>query len=422
MQDLLQDINKHLKLGLRIAVSQREEGFVCRFPDHPACLPRYLGRSSSRDQYDSMVQTTPDRDFRAAGERAHGPLDSGTLEEFKQMMEDLWDIQKNKNKAKKAKQQQDRLARQMAMVDQLKRAQRYLGLRACDVAGQTASPHAQQPVDPLTSLQTPFEQSVVFVCVDVESYERVHHKITEIGVATLDTKDLVDTAPGPDGEAWRKLIKARHFRIKEHRHLVNSEFVQGHPDGFDFGESTFVSLEDAPAHVASCFQPPFGVHASNTAEAELIRIGLQEVDLNEKRKLVLLGHDTLGDIRYLQQLGYDPVKVENIIEAMDTAKMYQAWRRDSQPTSLGRIMNDFDVAAWKLHNAGNDAVYTVSALRAISHAESLTGHSRYKPCWPYVSAKPPSAARQSSKACAKETDLLGLLLLKTLPSSAQRRK
>jgi hypothetical protein len=40
--------------------------------------------------------------------------------------------------------------------------------------------------------------------------------------------------------------------------------------------------------------------------------------------------------------------------------MYQAWRRDQQPSSLGRIMNDFDVAAWKLHNAGNDAVYTVS--------------------------------------------------------------
>lgn len=166
MQHLLQDINKHLKLGLKITVSQREEGFVCCFPDHPACLPRYLGRSSSRDQYDSMVQNTPDHNFRAAGEKPHRPLDSGTLEEFKQMMEDLWDIQKNKNKAKKAKQQQDRLARQMSMVDQLKRAQRYLGLRACDVAGQTASPLAQQPIDPLTSLQTPFEQSVVFVCVD----------------------------------------------------------------------------------------------------------------------------------------------------------------------------------------------------------------------------------------------------------------
>lgn len=364
-QDLLKEINKHLKLGLRITDSQRQEGLVCRFPNHPACLPRYLGRSSSRDQYDSMVQNTPDRDFRAADEKPHGPPDSGTLEDFKQMMQDLWDVQKAKSKDKKARQQQDRLARQSSMVDQLKRAQRFLGLRAPDVASQTASPAIAQAIDPLASPQSSFDQSVVFVCVDIESYERAHHKITEIGVATLDTKDLVDIAPGPDGEAWRKLIKARHFRIKEHRHLVNSEFVQGHPDGFEFGESTFVSLEDAPAHVAACFQPPFGVHISNTTGEDVVKISLRELELNEKRRLVLLGHDTLSDIRYLRQLGYDPVQVENIIEPLDTAKMYQAWRRDSQPTSLGRIMNDFDVAAWKLHNAGNDAVYTVSSTKGL---------------------------------------------------------
>lgn len=358
-QDLLSEINRHLKLGLRITNSQREDGLVCHFPDHPACLPRYLGRSNSRDQYDNMVQNVPDRDFRAAGEQPHGPPDSGTLDDFKQMMQDLWDVQKNRNKAKKAKQQQDRLARQMSMVDQLRRAQRYLGLRAPDVAGQIAPTAAAQAISPSASSQGSFDHEVVFVCVDVESYERAHHKITEIGVATLDTRDLTDTAPGPDGEAWRKLIKARHFRIQEHRHLVNSEFVQGHPGGFDFGKSIVVSLKEAPSLVAACFQPPFGVHSSNTAEDELVKISLRELDLNERRNLVLLGHDTLSDIRYLQQLGYDPVNVENIIEALDTAKMYQAWRRDSQPTSLGRIMNDFDVAAWKLHNAGNDAVYTV---------------------------------------------------------------
>jgi hypothetical protein len=206
-----------------------------------------------------------------------------------------------------------------------------------------------------------FDQSVVFICVDVESHERAHHKITEIGLATLDTRDLVGVAPGKDGEEWRKQIKARHFRINEHRHLVNHEFVQGHPDGFGFGESTFVGLEEAPTHVAACFSPPFGAHTSNTPEYEISSIMLRELDLNEKRNLVFLGHDTLSDVRYLQQLGYDPMKVENIIEAMDTAKMYQGWRRDPQPTSLGRIMNDFDVAAWKLHNAGNDAVYTVSS-------------------------------------------------------------
>jgi hypothetical protein len=308
-----------------------------------------------------MTSNVPDRSFRAAGECVHGPPDSGTIDQFEQMMEDMWDVQQKKNKAKKAEKQLEWLGRQISMVDQLKRAQRYLGLRAAQSNGQSRPSGPPRAVDPFSPAPFDFEQSVVFICVDVESYERAHHKITEIGVATLDTRDLVGVAPGQDGEEWRKIIKARHFRINEHRHLVNYEFVHGHPDGFEFGVSTFVDLKDASTHVAACFNHPFGAHPSNTPEKEMVNIALRGLDLDEKRNLVFLGHDTLSDVRYLQQLGYEPMKVESIIEAMDTAKIYQAWRRDPQPTSLGRIMNDFDVAAWKLHNAGNDAVYTVSA-------------------------------------------------------------
>ncbi|KAH5278855.1 hypothetical protein HBI71_024050 [Parastagonospora nodorum] len=367
--DLLNEINNRLNLGLKITDAQRAEGLVGHFPNHPACLPRYLGRSNTRDQYDSMVSDVPDSSFRAAGERSNGPPDSGTLEQFKKMMEDLWDAQQKKNKAKKAEKMLERIGRQTCMVDQLKRAQRYLGLRAAN--GQNMSSSPLQAVSPMSPAPFNTEQSVVFVCVDVESYERAHNKITEIGVATLDTQDLVGIAPGPDGDEWRKIIKARHFRIKDHLHLINHEFVHGCPDGFDFGVSTVVDLKEAPAHVAACFKSPFGAHASNnTTEEELVNIALRQLNLNGKRNLVLLGHDTLSDVRYLQQLGYDPMKVENIIEAMDTAKMYQAWRREPQPTSLGRIMNDFDIAAWKLHNAGNDAVYTVRAMLAICVREA----------------------------------------------------
>jgi hypothetical protein len=381
-QDLLKEINNHLKLRLKITDSQREEGLVVRFPDHPACLPRYLGRSHSREQYDNMASNAPDSAFRAAGQRPHAPPDSGTLEQFKQTMEDLWDAQKNKTKAKKAAKQTERSGRQASMVNQLKRAQRYLGLRASEPIGQTSSASIPRSIDTSSAAPFDFEQSVVFICVDVESYERAHHKITEIGIATLDTRDLADIAPGKDGEAWRISIKARHFRIKEHRHLVNLEFVHGDPDGFEFGESTLVSLEEAPSYVAACFHHPFGAHSSNTAEEAMVNIALRHVDFAEKRNLVILGHDTLSDVQYLQKLGYNPMKVENIIEAMDTAKMYQAWRRDPQPTNLGRIMNDFDVAAWKLHNAGNDAMYTVGAWTVWAHSDLTnsgtgTSHARH---------------------------------------------
>ena len=206
------------------------------------------------------------------------------------------------------------------------------------------------------------------MCVDVESYERAHHKITEVGVATLDTRELASISPGQDGASWRGLIRARHFRIKENAHLVNSAFVTGCPERFDFGESTIVSLAEAPAHVAACFSPPFGAHHNNGVES-IVDL-MKGVNLNEKRNLIFLGHDTLGDVRYLQDLGYDPMKVENLLEALDTAVMYRVWRREHNPTKLGRILDDFDIAGFNLHNAGNDAVFTIQAMLAICVREA----------------------------------------------------
>lgn len=410
-QDFLKEINDHFKLNLRITDSQREEGLVSRFPDHPECRPRYLGRSESRQQYDDMASHTPSKNFRSAGEEACGAPENGTLEQFKQLMEELWDIQKAKNKAAKARKQQERLVKQKSMVAQFKRAQRHLGLRDSENTGPSGP---AQPIDPSRPAPYDFTQSVVFVCIDVESFEKAHHMITEVGVATLDTRDLVDVAPGKDGEAWRDIIKVRHFRIQEHRHLVNSEFVSGNPDRFDYGDSTFVSLKEAPAHVAACFRPPFGVHASNTVEDE-IHAKLSQMNIDGTRNIILLGHDTLGDVRYLQQLGYDPLKEENIIEIMDTATMYRVWRREQQPTNLGRILHSFDIAGWNLHNAGNDAMFTVSVRDKTR--EFVINETRCKLCSLFAFVRRLSAARLSSKPCVKKIKLLNSPLLKRMPSS-----
>jgi hypothetical protein len=224
-----------------------------------------------------------------------------------------------------------------------------------------------KPID--TSIPAPysFDRSVVFVCVDAESFERAHHKITEIGVATLDTRDLSGIAPGPDGENWRSKIHARHFRVQEHAHLINSDFVVGCPDRFDFGQSEWVGLNEAPIRVAECFKPPFSARSIADQEST----GNSNIaTTDEQRNLIFLGHDTLSDIRYLQQLGFDPLKLPNILEAQDTATMYRVWRREQQTTKLGRILYDFDIPGFNLHNAGNDAVFTVQAMLGICVREA----------------------------------------------------
>lgn len=83
-----------------------------------------------------------------------------------------------------------------------------------------------------------FEGDVVFISVDVEAYEKDHNKITEIGISTLDTRNLSEISPGEGGINWRdpeKVIRARHFRISNYKHLNNSEFIDGCADRFEFG-------------------------------------------------------------------------------------------------------------------------------------------------------------------------------------------
>lgn len=123
VQDLLDEINNHLKLDLTITSQQREDALVSRFPDHPRCTPRYLGRSRSREDYDAMLENVP------GPETESSPPDDLSLEAFKQLMEESFEAQKAKSKAVKAKKQQERLMKQKVSIDQFKRAQRYLGLR-----------------------------------------------------------------------------------------------------------------------------------------------------------------------------------------------------------------------------------------------------------------------------------------------------
>lgn len=149
VDQLLKEINIALKLQLKITDQQREDGLVGHFPDHPGCLPRYLGRSYTREEFDDMAANAPMDFFRPSGESSVPPPSGRTLEDFKKLMEDMWSIQKNKNNANKEKKRKERLVKQQSMNEQFKRAQRYLGLRSsvpggeficCHLEGQISSP------------------------------------------------------------------------------------------------------------------------------------------------------------------------------------------------------------------------------------------------------------------------------------------
>lgn len=343
---LLNVINRDFpQANVTITDELRESGLIINFDDCPDLRPGWLGHSNSRAQYMSWTEnlTMPKQ----------GQItDDRTLQAFREKMELATEIAKNKSKAVKAKRQTENIANRQNMASSLLRAQRYLGLLAKAESSLLPDIVAKISISPLEhDKPSPFlcDQDVLFIAVDVEAYERPPRMITEVGVATLDTRDLKYQAPGKVGEDWQQLIRARHFRIAEYKHYVNTEFVQGCPDRFEFGKSEFVGKDNIGNELAQCFDQPY----SGTT-----------TDTDEKRNIILVGHDVSQDINYLQQVGFNILNSGNLIDKIDTAELFRVHTKDPNPRSLGSILYEFDLMGWHLHNAGNDAVYTIWAMLA----------------------------------------------------------
>ncbi|MCJ1289292.1 hypothetical protein MMC34_000824 [Xylographa carneopallida] len=387
VRSLLEEINKDLDLQLGFPARADERGFLLDFLDETQPRPRFLGVSSSQAAFKAMEKQVPLEKYSVHGSATLvSETDDKSYAAFKMKMDLAHMVIQDKNKITKDKKKFQRVLQKEAWCRQLRRTQRYLGLRprsetnvwsedkapSWDEPGQSWEEYvkAKEKYDrqfrekyalPQLDTDAPapyaFENSVVFISVDVEAFERNHSLITEIGISTLDTNELIDLPPGLGGKDWMTRIKSRHFRIRERAHIVNKDFITGCPERFEkvFGVSEFISIDDAPAVVASCFRPPF----SALIDAAPVT---QSGDTKAKRKIVLVGHDIKTDINYLRDLGYDPGNLSNLLEVLDTADVYRALKCDASGINLGSILCDLGLTGWNLHNAGNDAAYTLQAL------------------------------------------------------------
>ena len=106
--------------------------------------------------------------------------------------------------------------------------------------------------------------------------------------------------------------------------------------------------------IASCFKHPFSGPGIPT-----------DTD-GPKRNIILVGHDVKQDVAYLRKIGYEIYNLSNLMEEVDTASMWRYVTRDVNPRSLGSILAQIGITGWNLHNAGNDAAYTLQAMIGIA--------------------------------------------------------
>lgn len=142
-----------------------------------------------------------------------------SVEAFKAKVDAANAISKAKKKTDKLKTFQNAIVQRQDMVRQSLRAQRYLGLLPkSDLSSQMPDISIlsiSAPVDVSKPVPHAFDMDAIFIAIDLEAYESPPRMVTEIGIATLDTRDLKGVAPGEIGKEWHSLIRGRHVRVAE---------------------------------------------------------------------------------------------------------------------------------------------------------------------------------------------------------------
>ncbi|KAI3336696.1 hypothetical protein HD806DRAFT_14873 [Xylariaceae sp. AK1471] len=340
--------NHQLGGELSIPRGSARERFFLTFGEWDTPRPRFLGRADSASALDvlkALVHTLP------ADNLSH--LSPACYQMYRDKMDKIYaSLVKSKKDPEAARKK--RMQRQKDWGRMLKRVQRYLGLRQTisHVSSNTVATTNWDVTKPV-----PFKprEPVRFVCVDVEAYERDTSLVTEVGLAVLDTEDIIDIPPRERGENWFPLIQAYHYRIEERCHMVNSEFVSGCPEAFDFGESQMISIMDINRVVGRT-------------------IGDKESE--DTRPVIAVGHDIAQDLKYLMKIGYNPWRVPQIVDEVDTKYMFQRMERDPNGRGLAMICHELGIPGHNYHNAGNDAVYTLQAMIAMAIKRTVEGSDR----------------------------------------------
>ncbi|KAF9821138.1 hypothetical protein IEO21_00746 [Rhodonia placenta] len=190
--------------------------------------------------------------------------------------------------------------------------------------------------------------------IDFEAWDRDHKLLTEFGWS------LVRWEGDDNADGEKKLIEEEgHLIVKERRGYTNT-YVPQYRDHFGFGQSEDVD---------------------KTTFAQRIR------DLITMHRaagpLFLVFHDSHQDIKYLRSEAvqalpnFDYLLPDQVpdsgIYVVDTADLFAALEGDASGNrrALERVCRHLQIDTKFLHNAGNDAHYTMAAMRSMASGDPV---------------------------------------------------
>ena len=169
---------------------------------------------------------------------------------------------------------------------------------------------------------------------DIEAYEYNHDKMLEIGYIVASV----------DGSGSPRLTEKRHFIIQENLHHKNGDHCTDNRNGFRFGQSQTVPLQEAIASFREAVT----------------------------RCTFLVAHSAHSDEDYLRKIGVDIAELGKEIMDTQLVEMQLEMTRPGYRSAndrlffrgLTRLLENYNVSFTQqdLHNAGCDAYYTMKVF------------------------------------------------------------
>lgn len=169
------------------------------------------------------------------------------------------------------------------------------------------------------------------VAIDIEAWEQDSDEITEIGLAIYDPRGQ-ETSLVPR-------IRTCHILIEENLELTNGRYVPNNKFRFNGGRLYEMSADQSKQFLDEILAHYFGGHHG-----------------------VLVGHNVKGDLQWLAHHGVAEV---DHIATVDTEKLHHILRQGGG--SLRGLLRTVNIPHLNLHNAANDAYYTL--LAAMSYCD-----------------------------------------------------
>ena len=126
-----------------------------------------------------------------------------------------------------------------------------------------------------------------------------------------------------------------HIIVSDHLHLKNGKFVANNRDKFNFGKSEVLNLKMALDHVLAVLSTP---------------------------NSCLIGHNIKADINFLRSVSAKKLNMP----IFDTQLIYKQATFGDNMLGLVRVLDEIGIPHSNLHNAGNDAFYTLETFKILA--------------------------------------------------------